>query len=246
MTGYKEVADDLRRLIEDGTYQAGTQLPTITELMERYGLSRQTIRSAIGRLAAEGLVSPLRRHGTIVRDRSPVRIPLSRYQGALKAGTKGPFERATAAKAGRMLLKDVVREPADDYVAERLGVALGSEVVCRSRHAMIGEDVVQIQNAWYPADFAEQLGLDTPGKIEGGVYAHIAAAGTPPRFADETIRARMPTAEEVALLSAGAGVPILVVERITKGDDGRVLELVQVIAPADRVELVYDNLPLAH
>jgi GntR family transcriptional regulator len=244
MSGYRTVAADLRHLIENGTYQPGTQLPTIPELMERYGLSRQTIRTAISTLAAEGLVTPHRRHGTIVRDRSPVRIPLSRYQGALAPGDKGPFERATAGSGGRMELKGVTREPAEPCIADQLAIPAGTEVVCRTRHAVIGDDVVQIQRAWYPADLADQFGLDTTEKIQGGVYARLTAVGTPPRAADETIRARMPAAEEASLLGTGTGVPVLVVERVTRDGDGRVLEVVQVIAPADRVELVYDHLPL--
>lgn len=244
MTGYRELAAELRRLIEDGTYEAGAQLPTIPDLMEQHGLSRQTVRAAINKLATEGLVSPLRRHGTIVRDRSPVRIPLSRYQGALTPGDKGPFERATAGKGGRMEFRGVTREPADASIADLLTIPAGTDTVCRTRHAMIGDDVVQIQRAWYSADLADRFGLDTTEKIQGGVYARLAAAGSPPRAADETIRARMPREDEIALLGAGTGVPVLVIERVTKDSDGRVLEVVQVIAPADRVELVYDNLPL--
>lgn len=246
MTGYRELADDLRKLIENGTYSAGAQLPTIPELMEQYGVSRQTVRTAISKLAAEGLVSPLRRHGTIVRDRSPVRIPLSRYQGALTPGsTKGPFERATAGRDGRMVFMGVTRESADESIAALLEVPTGSDVVCRARHAVIGEEVVQIQHAWYPADIADRFDLDTSEKIEGGVYARLTAANSPPRAADETIRARMPREDEALLLGAGTGVPVLVVERVTRDGEGRVLEALRVIAPADRVELVYDNLPLS-
>ena len=55
----------------------------------------------------------------------------------------------------------------------------------------------------------------------------------------------MPTPDEAKLMRTGTGVPLLTVERITRGADGQVLELLRVTAPADRIEFVYNNLPLA-
>lgn len=246
MRGYRDLAAELRRRIESGEFPAGSTLPTIEQLMAEYTKARQTVRAAINQLAMEGLVKPVRKRGTIVRDRSPIRIPLSRYSGALQPSSKGPWEQATTAQGldGSMQLQGVERQEADGYLAGLLGIQAGSEVVYRVRHAMIGDEVIQIQHAWYPADLAGRAGLDVEGKIEGGVFARLTGSGEPPRTIDEVIRARMPSEEEAALLQTGAGVPLLVVERITKGNEGHILELLRVIAPADRIELTYDQLPV--
>jgi GntR family transcriptional regulator len=81
--------------------------------------------------------------------------------------------------------------------------------------------------------------------VRGGIYGALIAAGLPPAAVDETIRGRMPTREEADLMRTGTGVPLLTVERITRGADGQALELLRVTAPADRIEFVYTNLPLA-
>lgn len=244
--GYKDLAADLKRRIEAGEFAAEGRLPPISDLQSQYGSARQTIRAAINQLAMEGLVKPLVGHGTVIRDRTPVRIPLSRYSGKLQPSDKGPWEQATADQGlpGVMRFEGIERAQADDRLAGLLEIPAGSELVCRTRHALLGDEVLQVQHAWYPADLAERAGLDVAGKIEGGVFARLAASGEAPQTVDEVIRARMPSSEEAALLHTGVGVPLLVVERITRGGEGHVVEVLRVIAPADRIELTYDQLPL--
>jgi GntR family transcriptional regulator len=65
-----------------------------------------------------------------------------------------------------------------------------------------------------------------------------------PKSADERITARKPTTEEAAELSIGTGVPVLLVERVAHDEDGRPVELLRVIGAADRIELVYSDLPI--
>jgi DNA-binding GntR family transcriptional regulator len=52
---YRQVADDLRGKIADGTYPPGAQLPSTSQLMESYGVSITVVRAAISELRTEGL-----------------------------------------------------------------------------------------------------------------------------------------------------------------------------------------------
>ncbi|TKC87651.1 FCD domain-containing protein [Trinickia terrae] len=52
----------------DGTWRAGTRLPAERMLAEQYGVSRNTIRETIQRLAARGLVQSRRGAGVFVTD----------------------------------------------------------------------------------------------------------------------------------------------------------------------------------
>ncbi|RIH58304.1 GntR family transcriptional regulator [Streptomyces sp. SHP22-7] len=249
MATYRDVADELRRRIEleQDEYRPGDELPTIERLQEQFGLSKQTIRSAIRVLADEGLVSTGRGRPARVRDNQRIRIPFSRYGGVMTpGGASGPWESACAEQGidGRMKTVTVDTRPIGQADAALLGVPPGSDVVYRRRHACVGDDVLQVQQAWYPRPVALQAGLTTTRKIEGGVYGALTASGMAPSELDETIRGRMPTADEAELLHTGTGVPLLTVERVTRGSDGQPLELLRVTAPADRIEFVYNNLPL--
>ncbi|MFI1168907.1 FadR/GntR family transcriptional regulator [Streptomyces sp. NPDC020801] len=52
-----EVAQRLRAAILDGTFPAGTELPTETELAQSFGVGRSTVREALRVLQAHGLIS---------------------------------------------------------------------------------------------------------------------------------------------------------------------------------------------
>ena len=59
---YYQLAALLREQIHEQELQSGDKLPSERELMQRYGLSRNTVRQALDMLVNEGLV--LRSHGT--------------------------------------------------------------------------------------------------------------------------------------------------------------------------------------
>lgn len=249
MEKYQEVAERIRQLIADGTYPPGDAVPSIEKMMEQYGVSRTTVRAAIKLLADDGLLNPGRgRRMTTVRDSKRIRIPFSRYGSVMQpGGSGGPWENACAEQGldGQMKMVTVDTRPIGRADAELLGIEPGSDVTYRLRHACVGDEVLQVQQAWYPEGVALQAGLGLPTKVRGGIYGALTAAGLQPAAVDEVIRGRMPTREEADLMRTGTGVPLLTVERITRGADGQALELLRVTAPADRIEFVYNNLPLA-
>ncbi|MDO5807745.1 MAG: winged helix-turn-helix domain-containing protein [Lachnospiraceae bacterium] len=68
---YKEVADQLRHEILDQNTYAGTKkLPTEQELMERYHVSRQTVRQALSILLAENLIQKRQGSGTYLSEQA--------------------------------------------------------------------------------------------------------------------------------------------------------------------------------
>lgn len=64
---YRQLADELRRLISTGQLRRGDQLPSIHELMAETGLAQNTIRSAVAVLREEGLVVTAPGRGVFVK-----------------------------------------------------------------------------------------------------------------------------------------------------------------------------------
>src|SRR5690348_17001148 len=77
-----QITDDLRRNIEVGSYGPGALLPSEPELAEKYGVSRQTARSALKALEEEGLVNVHSTRGRTVRNRPPLRRVSSKHRHA--------------------------------------------------------------------------------------------------------------------------------------------------------------------
>lgn len=66
---WRQVADEIKRRIEAGQYQAGMPIPAERRLADELGVSIKTIRRAVGVLREEGMLETLPQKGTFVVDR---------------------------------------------------------------------------------------------------------------------------------------------------------------------------------
>ncbi|WP_299322274.1 GntR family transcriptional regulator [Parasphingopyxis sp.] len=64
---YVQLADSLRAAILRGDLSEDGQFPTETELCREHGVSRYTVREALRRLVAEGLIQRKRGSGTVIQ-----------------------------------------------------------------------------------------------------------------------------------------------------------------------------------
>ena len=64
---HRKLYESLRRQIADGRYRPGELLPSEHELSSEYGISRPTVRKALDRLVAEGLIVKHHGKGSIVK-----------------------------------------------------------------------------------------------------------------------------------------------------------------------------------
>lgn len=241
---YREIAEDLRAAILRGDYRPGDTVPKRAELMATYGVSTTTVRQAIAVLRTEGLVVPIRRRGTIVRDRTPVRLSVARYADVLAGpGDRGPWETACAQQGvpGRTAIMVVDQRPADAQVAARFGIPEGAPVIYRLQHMYAGEQIGQLQETWLSLALVEGTPLAAAGKVVGGIYRALTAIGHPPASAEESVASRMPTRAEAETLSLDLGSPVLAIDRITRGHDGHALALSHAVIAGDRVQLHYDQ-----
>ncbi|MFB6419311.1 MULTISPECIES: FadR/GntR family transcriptional regulator [Bradyrhizobium] len=108
---YRQVADQLRSLIDSGEYAVGSRLPTERELAEQLKISRPTVREALIALEVEGRVRIRVGSGIYVID------PADAAPAPPAAGIEGPFEllrarefleSAIAEQAARVATKDDV------------------------------------------------------------------------------------------------------------------------------------------
>lgn len=82
---YRQVADQLRQLIDSGEYAIGARLPPERELAQQFGLSRPTVREALIALEVEGRVRIRVGSGIYVR-------ATAETQAHGGEGDEGPFE----------------------------------------------------------------------------------------------------------------------------------------------------------
>jgi DNA-binding GntR family transcriptional regulator len=68
---YVQLADILRQMITSGELPPRSLVPSESYLQQEHGVSRGTVRMAIGILREEGLVVTIAGRGTFVRERKP-------------------------------------------------------------------------------------------------------------------------------------------------------------------------------
>ena len=65
---YHQIIKELKGQIKRNEYEAGQMIPSESELMGLYGVSRMTVRLAIDSLEKEGYVKKIQGKGTFVRE----------------------------------------------------------------------------------------------------------------------------------------------------------------------------------
>ena len=243
MRPHEEIARDLREAIERGDYAPGETIPHEPELMEHYGASRHAVRTAVAALTREGLVVPVRRRGTVVRDRAGRRrvrrgVIVRRDDRGYVFPAWTPGEPWQVHGRPR---RDTV--PITARAAELLGLEEGTEVLRRRRvTSPEGEPPFQLADTWvHPAVVEDAPRVAEPDTGPGGYLDRLEEAGHAPISWREHMRVRMPTSEEARLVDMPDSMPVLEVARVgTSARTNAPVEVTICVIPADRVELVTD------
>jgi GntR family transcriptional regulator len=239
---YQRIAAELRDAIWAGQYPPGSQLPTEPELGDRFKVSRNTVRLALGLLANEGIITSTPGRGTFVRDRVMLTYHAARAEAADRPNdwtTDAYFTEVGEQGRKPSQTFDMRVTPATATVAQRLGVEEGEPVVVRRMFRRVDGEPWSVQDSSYAMDIAQECGLLVPHDIPRGTVRVMAEHGyVEVGYVDE-ITARMPTPDEARTLDLGTGVPVLVYVRTTYTKD-RPLRLTETVFPGDRNRLVYE------
>lgn len=248
-TGYRALAGSLRAAILRGEYPAGSTLPRQDDLAVQYQVNVKTVRNAVALLAAEGLVTPVRRRGTVVRERPPMRrLGIERYaKSKWKYGNLVAFAADREASGQAWKLADqtqtVARAEADAEIAEAFGIEIGDVVFERARLVKDaeGNPTHTLTSYYLPEDVEGTPLVDpAPGPAgRGGGFAVLTMQGLEPDGMTETFRARPPTPEEIDLLELPPGECVVELHRQTVTAEGRVVEFARGIHAASRFAWSY-------
>jgi GntR family transcriptional regulator len=239
---YRQIADRLRASIETRELPPGKRLPSESDLVAEYGVSRVTARRALSVLVNDGLVTAEHGRGWFVRRQPPVRR-LSSDRFARRKEGKAAFTVDMEANQ-RSFVVDVLyvgNGQAPAGVAERLSVDPGSEVVVRRRRYLTEGQPIEYATSYIPLDIAEGTPIAEPNSGPGGIYARMEDRGYVFERYEEEVTARMPTEDETRALALPAASPVLHLVR-TAIASGRCVEVCDTVMDAAAFVLLY-NLP---
>jgi GntR family transcriptional regulator len=228
---YHQVYSAILNDIRDGRLRLGETLPTEAEIGERFGVSRITVRQAIADLVRGGHLVRARPRGPLVIKSAPIEQRLAQLTeffiaDALAQGHNPRFAFLGARRTGA------------EGQSEPLELRTSDIVTRIDRLVLDGDEPLALLVSYIPERCCPNLiALDLSGSIVGVLAEHF---GQRMVSAVQWISARLATEQERKLLSLEPRAVVVVIKRLTRGQDGQPLEFLECMLRADRYEFVME------
>jgi GntR family transcriptional regulator len=212
---YAQIKNELRARILDGRYLPHERLPSESELIALFGVSRITVRQALGDLQGEGLLFKVHGKGTYV-SRPKTFQELGQLEGFAEAMSKRGF-----ATFNRVIgQRDI---SADAEVARALQVQPGAVVTEIRRVRFLDRAPISVDVSYFPHAIGKRL-VDAD-LAQRDIFALLEnELGIALGCAELQIEAVLADASLAALLHIAEGAAILRIERLTHDAAGRPID----------------------
>ena len=208
---HSQLRESLRQRILDGTYGQDTRLPAESEIGALFGVSRITVRQALGDLQKEGLIVKVAGKGSFVAKSRPSQ-DLSRLEG---------FGEAMSRKGHRIVnrvlsQREIAASPA---VAAQLRLPAGAPVTEVRRVRFLDHEPVSYELTYLPPAVGRRLREEN--LAERDIFLILESDyGIALGHADIQIGALNADAALATALSVAPGAALLRIERLTWTVDG--------------------------
>lgn len=223
---WAQLRADLLRRLEAGAFDEA--FPGEMTLVADYGVSRQTVRTALRELRADGVVLAERGRRPRLADPAEIAQPLGTAY-SLFASVEAAGLRQTSITRRQDLI-------ADGVVADRLGLEGSTPLFRLERLRLAGNEPLAVDTAWLPGDLGATL-LEVDFS-HTSLYSELAArAGIRVDSGREDIRGVVPTRAQQRLLGIPATTGALLISR-TGCAAGSPVEWRQTLIRSDRFSLL--------
>ncbi|CAN5880852.1 hypothetical protein BH23ACT12_BH23ACT12_19490 [soil metagenome] len=126
------------------------------------------------------------------------------------------------------------RSPAPFFIAARMGVVAGSDLLCRRRLMLVDGTPLRIATSWFLPDGPEAFELAGDSFLEGGLQELFDRHGRVFGRAEETLTARLASPEEAGVLLIDPAEPVVEIVRTSFDNQGRPVHTLQTLCAATR------------
>lgn len=211
---YRQMYNSLKKDIREGRYAPGSFLPTESEMEELYGVSRTTVRRAIGMLTNEGYLSVTQGRGTEVQE-----ISTSQHLNKITS-----FTETLRRKGYQVSTQGLAQEkvPAPDYIRDALALREGEQVYHIQRVQCADGKPVCVMEDYVAANQAPGFHIQESGCVS--VYACLEEEyGLFLKDAVEHISAVSASFTQSQILRIPVGAPLLHSRRIANTEHGALI-----------------------
>jgi GntR family transcriptional regulator len=201
---YAVVESQIAADISGGQFPVGSQLPTEEQLIQRYAVSRTTVRKAIQNLMARGLIEIRRGTGTFVTQ-PKITQDLTELTGFVE-----DMDALGHCASARLVDRRVIA--ADTTVAQHLRIAVGTKVMRIQRVRIANKIGISFDETYLPLHIGEKI---VKHDLElNPIFALLEERYSIPLVeADYNLEAVSATCDVASALSVEVGSPIFLIER---------------------------------
>ncbi len=234
---YYQIANNLRRDIKKGKYKANTALPSEYQLMERYGVSRGTVRDAIKVLLAEGLVTRQRGRGSFITSPKIEQslVKLLSFTELMRSQGKTPAARVIASKVFNSP-DDEAEKSKMEQVAQKLGLSLGAPILFIERLRLGDDEPLVIERSYFPAELLKAL-LEYDLERHSIYMTMENELDIKLGYAEQSIEATVSDPADSDMLQIRPGSPMLLIKRLAYTVAGDRVEYAEDLYRGDRLTL---------
>jgi GntR family transcriptional regulator len=201
---YAQLESILADEIAAGTFSPGSRLPNEEHLVERYAVSRTTVRQTIQNLVRRGLVEIRRGKGTFVL------TPKITQELTELSGFVEDMQSLGRQASARLLGKETV--PANESVARQLAINAGTPVVRIQRVRLADNSPLSFDETYLPREIGERI-LENDLETEPIFSLLEQKYDTPLLEAEYRLEAVSADTTAARALGITAGSPIFLIER---------------------------------
>ncbi len=227
-TAYRQIEEELEARLGAGAWAPGAKLPTERELAVQMGVSRMTVRQALGRLAERGLLLRQQGRGTFAA------APKLTQSLSILSGFFEEMVHQGVVPTSRVLER--ARMPATQALARTLGVAVGEPLYKVVRLRLGSGEPLVLATSYLPA-------RRVPGLLErdlehSSIYRLMDEYSARPVRAIQTLEPTIARGDAAEALGVPSGSPAMLVERTAWDAEGQPVEYARDLYRGDRHRFV--------
>ena len=227
---YMQLKEAVAKDIAQGAFQPGDLLPSETEFMKTWSVSRITVRNAIKELSREGLVYTMHGKGTFVAEQK-----ITNYLPSLTSLSHDVASKGLTPGSKVLTLESL---EADKEVAAKLHIAPGSPVIHFIRVTMADNEPIAIGYTFISvAAIAPNQNVFTIASLESkSFYGMLNQIGVHLLGGIQSISASAADNDQAVILKVNAGSPLIDSERVAYTYDRVCVEFTKMLARPDRIQ----------
>ncbi|MDP0494448.1 MAG: GntR family transcriptional regulator [Fusobacterium sp. JB021] len=201
---YYQLANLIRKEIEQGLYKEGDKIPSERDLKEKFKISRVTVNKAINLLIEDGFLTRKRGQGTFINS-SKVEF----FPGLL--GFTEIIKNKNMIPSSKVILKKIINP--DKFLCEKLKISKTDKVMFTERIRLANNQIINLEKSYIPLKLCENLfNIDLSTH---SIYKELSKKGYKPSKATQEIKAILSDEELSKYLKISLNEAVLKNTRLT-------------------------------